>query len=89
MLLSALSNAAATDGIPFILCHIEQSSPFNAVCRSRAVAMTTDLLSRHKVSDRMIAAGDEFDKLPVWLDPRDFSGLLYFGPLSSKVKSGL
>lgn len=89
LLLSALGNATATDGIPFILCHIEQSSPFNVVCRSRAVAMTTDILSRHKVSDRMTVAGDEFDKLPVWLDPRDFSGLLYFGPLSNKVQSGL
>ena len=89
MLLSALSNAAAIDGIPFMLCQIDESSPFNLLCLDRAVAMTTEIMTRDNISHRMTVLKDKFDKLSTWLDPRDFSGLLYFFPVSNKVQSQL
>ena len=86
---NALSNTVAIEGIPFMLCHVERSSPFNEVFRRRALAMTTEILSRRIRSPRMAELGDQYDYSPVWLDPRDFSSLLYFTPVSDKVYSNL
>ena len=87
MLLSALSNAAAIDGIPFILCHIEQSLSFNALLQEHAAAVVTEIMTRNNISSRIAIAQDELDKSTTWLDPRDFSGLLRFGPVFGKDSS--
>lgn len=81
-MLSSLSNLAFRNGIPFVLCHIQKSSVFHGVCRKQALAMTTEILSWNIYSQQMFDLKDEFDQCPVWLDPRDFSSLLYFTPLS-------
>jgi hypothetical protein len=89
ILLSSLCSAAFNNGIPFLLCHTEQSSIFNPICRKRAVAITTEILARQDVSQRMTELDDKFDKSPVWLDPRDFSVIPYFSLLPEKIKSQL
>jgi hypothetical protein len=88
-LLSSLSSTAFNNGIPFLLCHTEQSSVFNPLCRKRALAIATEILGRQAASKRMTELGDKFDKSPVWLDPRDFSTLLYFSLLPEKIKCHL
>jgi hypothetical protein len=88
-LLSSIISAAFNNGIPFVLCHVEQSSVFNLLCRKRALSITTEVLGRRAVSERMIELGDKFDKSPVWLDPRDFSTLLSFSLLPEKIKCQL
>jgi hypothetical protein len=51
--------------------------------------MTTEILSRRAVSQRMIELGDKLDRSSVWLDPRDFSGLLFVSLLPEKIKCQL
>lgn len=87
MLLSALNSEAANNGIPFILYQIEQSSPFNAFVQKQAVAVTTEFVAQINYSSRMATIKNDSGKLPTWLDPRDFSGLLYFNPMSGKDSS--
>jgi hypothetical protein len=89
ILLSSLSSVAFNNGIPFVLCHTEQSSVFNPICRKRALAIATEILGQRAVSQRMTELDDKFDKSPVWLDPRDFSTLLSFSLLREKLKSHL
>ena len=89
LLFDALTNEAFNHGIPFLLCHLPQSSIFNPICRKRAIAVTTEILSRRAVSRCMVKLGDQFDKSPVWLDPRDFSALLYFHSITENIKSQL
>ncbi|CAF4288619.1 unnamed protein product [Rotaria sp. Silwood2] len=88
-LLSALSNAAVVDHIPFMLCTLEQTSVFNNVCRKQAVAMTTEILSRRFISQRLEKLGNKYDNRHIWHDPRDFSLLLYFGQVHEKLPSQL
>ncbi|CAF3424571.1 unnamed protein product [Rotaria sp. Silwood2] len=88
-LLSALSNAAVVDHIPFMLCTLEQTSVFNNVCRKQAVAMTTEILSRRFISQRLENLGNKYDNRHIWHDPRDFSLLLYFGQVHEKLPSQL
>lgn len=88
-LLSSLSHMAFNKSIPYILCHVERSSIFNNVCRSKALAMATEILSRVSLSQRIIELGNEFDSSPVWLDPRDFSSLLYFAAPCQYLSSQL
>jgi hypothetical protein len=89
ILLSSLSSAAFNNGIPFLLCHTEQSSVFNPICRKRALAIATEIHSRQDISQRMTVLDDKFDKSPVWLDPRDFSVIPYFSVLPEKLKCQL
>jgi hypothetical protein len=89
ILLSSLCSAAFNNGIPFLLCYTEQSSVFNLICRKRALAITTGILSRHDRSERMTVLKNKFDKSPVWLDPRDFCTLPQLSLLPEKTKSHL
>lgn len=89
MLIRALSNAAAVDNIRYMLCHVERSSMFNPLLRQKAVAMATEVLSRRIRSERMLELNDQYEVLPTWLDPRDFSALLYFTNVSDIVQSNL
>ncbi|CAF0915570.1 unnamed protein product [Adineta steineri] len=88
-LISALSNAAANDNIPFLMCDIEESSPFTSLVQQKALAMTTANITRIPQSQRFTDMVDRFANSPVWLDPRDFGSLLYFKPLSEKLQSQL
>ncbi|CAF0915550.1 unnamed protein product [Adineta steineri] len=88
-LISALSNAAANDKIPFLMCDIEESSPFTSLVQQKALAMTTANISRIPQSQRFTDMVDRFANSPIWLDPRDFGTLLYLKPVSEKLQSQL
>ncbi|CAF1682017.1 unnamed protein product [Rotaria magnacalcarata] len=81
-LLSSLSRVAAKKGIPFILCFAEQSSPFNQLCHTRALARATEIRMHRAFSQRMANFKDPSSSSPIWFDPRGFSSLLYFSSLS-------
>ena len=83
LLLSGLLDAIALDKIPYVLGHVDIKSPFNELLRQRASAISTEILSRRIISSRMQDTNDEYDNSPVWLDPRDFSALLYFFEIST------
>jgi hypothetical protein len=85
-LLSSLKHTGANKDIPFMLFHVEQSSAFNTLCRKQAVAIATEVRSQLNFSERIEKLGDQFDTSPVWLDPRDFSSLLYFNSLSATTQ---
>ncbi|CAF0767553.1 unnamed protein product [Adineta steineri] len=88
-LISALINAASNDEIPFLICDIEESSLFTSLVRQKALAVSTESISRVPWSERVTDMADRFANSPIWLDPRDLSNLLYFKPLSEKLQSQL
>ncbi|CAF1483481.1 unnamed protein product [Adineta steineri] len=88
-LISALSNATANDKIPFLICDIEESSPFTSLVQQKALAMTTENISRVPLTKRFADMADQYTNSPIWFDPRDFGSLLYFKPLSKELQSQL
>lgn len=81
LLLSSLSHIAAKQGIPYMLCHVDQSSLFNPLCRKQALGVATEVQSHYAVSEHATNLIKQFHGGPIWLDPHDFSSLLYFNAI--------
>jgi len=87
-LLRALSHQAAIDGYPYVIFHVEQSSPFNSLCqKENLLGRASHLFTRMIVTKRMFSIDKEFYHAQIWLDPRDFSSLFFYDSLPEKIYS--
>ncbi|UJR38467.1 hypothetical protein I4U23_031135 [Adineta vaga] len=87
--IATLCNVTYNDKIPFLICQIQESSNFTTLIQHRALAMTTEIMSRKSLSERFSEVMDQFANSFVWLDPRDCAGLLYFKSMTEKLQSQL